>query len=121
MIERDFPCTPDGIVGAQSFLEEVCVSPKPAVILDEVASNIVRCSGATGFTLGLENSDAGLQMVFSDDGRTFDPLTETETPDITVAIADRKIGGLGIFMVRKMSKSVEYRREGNKNILSVVI
>ena len=121
METKSFPCSQEGIVGAQGFLESVSPSPKPAIILDEIVSNIVRCSGASGFALGLGQTDAGLEMVFTDDGKAFDPLTEVVTPDITAGVEDRGIGGLGIFMVKKMSKSVSYRREGDENILTVVM
>ena len=53
---------------------------------------------------------------FEDSGKPYNPL-ENKEPDITAGAEDRKIGGLGIFMVRKIMGSVEYRREGNKNIL----
>lgn len=121
METKSFPCSQEGIVAAQGFLESLCASPKPAIILDELVSNIVRCSGASGFSLGLEQVDEGLKMVFEDDGRAFDPLTEVATPDVTAGVEDRGIGGLGIFMVKKMSKAVSYRHEGGKNVVTVLV
>ena len=121
METKTFPCSSEGMVAAQAFLESQCDEPKPAIILDEIVSNIVRCSGASGFSIGIERSDAGLTMVFADDGKAFDPTREVATPDVSAGLEDRQVGGLGIFMVKKMSKSVAYRREGEKNILTVVI
>ena len=121
METKTFPCTSEGLIAAQGFLECQCDEPKPAIILDEIVSNIVRCSGASGFSIGIERSDAGLTMVFSDDGKAFDPTREVAEPDISASVADRGIGGLGIFMVKKMSKSVAYRREGDKNVLTVLM
>ena len=119
---REFPCSADGLLGAQAFLESVCEEPKPAIVMDEIVSNIVRCSGATGFTIDLSNlEDGGMKMVFSDDGVPFDPTHDVKAPDVTVGIEDREIGGLGIHMVKKMSKSVGYVREAGKNILTVVM
>lgn len=92
------------------------------VVLDEIVSNIVRCSGASGFSIGLTNlEDGGMEMVFSDDGAPFDPTGDVEIPDITAGVEEREIGGLGIFMVKKMSKSVEYVREVGRNVLTVVM
>jgi len=119
--EKSFPCSSEGMVAAQAFLELQCDEPKPAIILDEIVSNIVRCSGASGFSIAIERSDTGLTMVFTDDGRAFDPLSEVPAPDIGAAVEERDIGGLGIFMVKKMSKSLAYRREADKNILTVVM
>lgn len=90
------------------------------VVLDEIVSNIVRCSGASGFSIGLTNlEDGGMEMVFTDDGAPFDPTGDANDPDITAGIEDREIGGLGIFMVRMMARSVKYVRETGRNILTV--
>ena len=121
MTEKAFPCTSEGLAASQAFLESVCDSPKPAIVLDEIVSNIVRCSGASGFTVGLDNSGDSLTMVFSDDGVAFDPMQDAVTPDVTAAIDERGVGGLGIFMVKKMSKSVNYVRQDGRNVLTVVM
>jgi anti-sigma regulatory factor (Ser/Thr protein kinase) len=42
-------------------------------------------------------------------------------PDVTPSIEKRKIGGLGIFLIKKMVDEVRYRREGNFNILKLTI
>jgi len=119
--EKTFPCDTQGILGAQAFLESVCVSPKPAIVMDEIVSNIVRCSGSKDFTVGLETTDDGVVMTFTDGGLAFDPTCEAAVPDVSASAADREIGGLGIFMVKKMSKSVAYRRQDGKNVLTVVM
>ena len=121
MTEKNFTCDSEGLVGAQAFLESVCESPKPAIVMDEIVSNIVRCSGASVFTIRLDQTPEGFKMVFIDDGKAFDPTTEVATPDITASAEDRGIGGLGIFMVKKMSKSVSYARQDGKNVLTVVM
>ena len=108
-------------MGAQTFLESVCEAPKPGIVMDEIVSNIVRCSGAKDFTVGLDKTDAGLTMVFSDAGKAFDPTRETAEPDLSASLDDRGIGGLGIFMVKKMAKSVSYRREGDRNVLTILM
>ena len=120
-VERSFACTSDGLAASQAFLETVCTSPKPAIVMDEIVSNIVRCSGAGSFTIRLDQAPEGFKMVFIDDGTAFDPTQDAATPDITAAAEDRSIGGLGIFMVKKMSKSVVYERRDGKNVLTVVM
>ena len=122
MMEKTFPCTSEGLAAAQAFLESVCASPKPAIVMDEIVSNIVRCSGASGFTIGLDpDENGGIRMVFTDNGMPFDPTKDVETPDVGAAMEDRQIGGLGIFMVKKMSKSISYERRDGKNVLTVVM
>ena len=120
--EKTFDVSLAGMSACQVFLESICSSPKPQIILDEIVSNIVRCSGATFFRVGYAMEGGALrEMTFTDDGAAFDPTTETKVPDVTAALEDRAVGGLGIFMVKKMSKAVVYRREGNLNILTVTL
>ena len=121
MTEKTFGCDNEGLMGAQAFLESVCEAPKPGIVMDEIVSNIVRCSGSKDFTVGLDKTDTDLTMVFSDAGKAFDPTQEVAEPDLSASLAERGIGGLGIFMVKKMSKSVSYRREGDRNVLTVVM
>ena len=122
MAEKSFSCSTEGMAEAQAFLEPFCESPKPAIVMDEIVSNIVRCSGATGFTIRLSALEAGgMEMVFVDDGAPFDPTSDSKPPDISAAVEDRDIGGLGIFMVKKMSKSVKYARESGRNVLTVTL
>ena len=122
MTEKSFPCTSEGLAASQAFLASVCGSPKPAIVMDEIVSNIVRCSGASGFTVGLDpDGDGGIRMVFSDDGVAFDPTQDAVVPDVSLSADERGIGGLGIFMVKRMSKSVSYVRQGERNVLTVVM
>ena len=55
-----------------------------------------------------------------DSGIPFD-MTSLPSPDITSSVEQRKIGGLGIFLIKKTVDEVEYRREGNFNILNLTI
>jgi len=53
---------------------------------------------------------------FEDTGRPYNPLEKPE-PDLDKPLMDRDIGGLGVFLVRKLMDNVEYTRVGNKNVL----
>ena len=63
-------------------------------------------------------SDNTLQLVFEDAGKPYNPLEKSD-PDITASVEDRKIGGLGIFMVKKIMDTVQYRYEDGKNRLTM--
>ena len=52
-----------------------------------------------------------LRVEIADFGRVFNPL-EADPPDLSRGLADRPIGGLGVFLVRSMVDSIAYRREG---------
>jgi sigma-B regulation protein RsbU (phosphoserine phosphatase) len=55
-------------------------------------------------------------LEFEDNGPPFDPLSRDD-PDTTVSAKEREIGGLGIFIVKNVMDSVEYRRDGDRNFL----
>ena len=54
-------------------------------------------------------------LTFIDEGKPFDPLTRPD-PDVTLAPADRPIGGIGIHMVKKSMDEVRYVYLDNRNI-----
>lgn len=64
------------------------------------------------------NDDNNVTLRFIDSGTPFNPL-EKENPDITLSAQDRKIGGLGIYMVKKMMDDVKYEFIDDKNVLSI--
>jgi anti-sigma regulatory factor (Ser/Thr protein kinase) len=66
--------------------------------------------------VGISLSGFELMLTIIDDGHAFNPL-ETPEPKLSVPVEERPVGGLGIYLVRKMSDRMEYSREGNKNRL----
>jgi anti-sigma regulatory factor (Ser/Thr protein kinase) len=63
-------------------------------------------------------TDRDIALEFEDGGRRYNPL-EHENPDIKLSSDDREIGGLGIFLVKKMTDGLAYRYENSKNILTI--
>lgn len=59
-----------------------------------------------------------LVIVIVDDSAAFD-LSNAPTPDIGVSLEERPLGGLGLFLVHQMMDSVEYRREEERNIVTL--
>lgn len=55
---------------------------------------------------------------FMDNGVPYNPLNQKD-PDITLSAEDRKIGGLGIFMVKKTMDNIRYDYKDGKNILTI--
>lgn len=54
-----------------------------------------------------------------DSGKPFD--IRTAQPDLSAALEDRQIGGLGIVLIHAMVDHVTYRRDGNRNILQLAV
>ena len=55
-----------------------------------------------------------------DSGVPFDPMA-METPDIKAELESRQVGGLGVFLIRRMLDDVHYSRSGAQNILSLAV
>ena len=112
---RTFPATDASVSASAAFLAASCPGPDAAVIIDEIASNIVRCSGATSFTVEVRD---GREVTISDDGKPFNPLAAA-APDVDAPAESRRVGGLGIFIVKELAESLSYERRGDRNVLTV--
>ena len=58
-------------------------------------------------------------LTFTDNGILFNPL-EAKPTDVDVDISERKIGGLGIMLVKDLSDKMEYSSKDGKNELKVI-
>ena len=88
--------------------------------LEEIFMNVVM-HGAAGeeprqVQVSLALSPEGLTMTVEDDGPGFDPLS-LPPPDVTASLAMRPVGGLGVFLVRKVMDTVSYARVAGRNQL----
>jgi anti-sigma regulatory factor (Ser/Thr protein kinase) len=68
----------------------------------------------------LEGPEGTLVLEIIDTGIPFDPRV-VEDPDIESGIDDREVGGLGIFLIKNLVDELDYRREGNINILRLMV
>ena len=88
--------------------------------LEEIFMNVVMHGSKGGdprrVEVVLALTPEGLTMTVEDDGPGFDPLS-LPNPDVTAELSDRPIGGLGIFLVRKMMDTVRYARIDGRNQL----
>ena len=55
-----------------------------------------------------------------DTGKPFDVFTIKE-PDLTRDVVEREVGGLGIHFIKQFMDDIKYRREENKNILTLIV
>jgi anti-sigma regulatory factor (Ser/Thr protein kinase) len=67
----------------------------------------------------MPKTNEALEIEIADRGIPFDPLSLPE-PDICTPLEERKIGGLGVFLFRKIMDEVRYKRRDGQNILSLV-
>ena len=92
------------------------------VAVDELFANIAHYAyGAAGgsATIQFEADDAGcVTVTFIDRGMPFNPLLNKD-PDTTLSAEERKIGGLGIFLVKKTMDDMIYEYKDGQNILKI--
>jgi anti-sigma regulatory factor (Ser/Thr protein kinase) len=59
-----------------------------------------------------------ISITISDRGMPYNPL-EKEDPDVTLSAEERKIGGLGVFMVKKSVDDIHYEYKYGQNIVTI--
>ena len=90
------------------------------IAVEEIFMNIVNyayipASGMVSVSVSCEEKAV---IKFEDSGRPYNPLTQPD-PELDKPPAEREIGGLGVFFVKKTMDSVEYSRVNDKNILVI--
>lgn len=92
--------------------------------LEEIVTNIIN-HGYEGreeysitirFTLEKDN----LRIQIKDGAPEFNPLDLPEPEDLNKPLEERKIGGLGIHLVKKFTDNFSYRRSNNKNVITLI-
>lgn len=113
-----------------AFVDEICelnglddmTTMQMNLAIEEAVVNVMNYAypeGTKGFVdITSMSDDEYLQFVISDNGKPFDPTTKEEV-DTTLPVEKRRIGGLGIFLVRKMMDNVKYEYKDGQNILTL--
>jgi serine/threonine-protein kinase RsbW len=91
---------------------------------DEAASNIIEHAyenqpdGILELSCGMKGDT--ITIILIDRGESFDP-SEIPLPDLKADLSDRKIGGLGIFLMRKLMDEVHYEpKPDQSNVLTMI-
>lgn len=91
--------------------------------IEEAVENVVRYAydGGIGWletNIDFNQDTLLLTIQLRDAGVPFNPL-EKKDPDVTLSAEDRNIGGLGIYLCKKMMDNIEYRYEDGNNVLTM--
>lgn len=121
---NDLPCAVAWLDG--HFAEagaDTAVSADLKVVLDELVANVfdhgARSSDqAIQVSIELELEPGHVMLRFIDNGAPYDPLGHTVDDDFD-AIEDRPVGGLGLYLVCKLTDQQHYHRDQERNILEV--
>jgi serine/threonine-protein kinase RsbW len=93
------------------------------LVLEELFTNSIRHGGCEGMeravSIALRAAEGREVMVtYADRGRPFNPL-DAAPAQVDLPLADRVPGGLGIHLVRRIMKDLEYDRLGEWNRLTM--
>lgn len=93
------------------------------IAIDELFGNISNYAytpeiGPATVRVEVEKDPVAVIITFIDGGRQFDPASR-DNPDLSVPAAERRIGGLGLYLVRKTMDEITYEYRNGKNILRI--
>ena len=112
------------------FVEEVCqttgfdeiATMQIKIAVEEAVVNVMKYAYPSGqpgdVTIETASNDVRLKFTIIDSGQPFDPTVQPEV-DTTLPAKERKIGGLGIHIMRQNMDSINYERMGNLNVLTL--
>ena len=113
-----------------TFVEEVCqtvgfsqpVMMQIKLAIEEAVVNVMKYAYPSGHrgevTIEAASNDVRLKFTIIDSGKPFDPTVQSEV-DTSLSAKQRKIGGLGIHIMRQNMDSINYERMGNLNVLTL--
>ena len=129
--ELEIEATTENLPEVQTFVEErlaeLDCSPKAqmqiALAVEEVFVNIANYAyapekGAATVRVEVSEEPISVTITFLDRGIPYDPLA-MDDPDLTIPAEQRKVGGLGVFMVKKTMDDVSYEYRDGQNILTL--
>ena len=131
MTAKTFPADTAALDDVLSFAETQLeqVSCLPALmmpltmVIEEMFVNVSYYAypdggGSVQLAISFAPDSRTVTFRLTDSGIPFDPLARP-APDLSVPAAERPVGGLGIYMMRKTMDEVQYERIGEKNVLTM--
>jgi anti-sigma regulatory factor (Ser/Thr protein kinase) len=113
-----------GAFAAEQGLSPATIAePELELAVEEALVNVFRYAyrdreGDAAVACRRDRSGKMIEVEITDWGTPFNPL-KAPPPDLTPILEERRIGGLGILLIEELADEVRYRRDGNRNILSI--
>ena len=87
------------------------------MVVEELVVNIVDYSGSNYMDVEISCEKDRFTMCYRDGGVPFNPL-KNEPPDFSLPIAQRQMGGLGIFLALTSMDTAEYEFVNGENVFT---
>ena len=101
---------------------DMSMLPQIDLALEEAVTNIIMYAYPEGekgtAELTVEVADGQISATLIDSGTPFNPLQQQEA-NLDVSLEERKIGGLGIHLIKEIMDVVEYAYEDGRNVLKM--
>ena len=98
------------------------LASKLRLAVEEAVVNVIKYAYPSGrhgsIHVAFMTDGRQLKITITDTGVSFDPTTIAKV-DTSLSAKERKIGGLGIFLVREIMDSINYERVDDRNILTL--
>jgi anti-sigma regulatory factor (Ser/Thr protein kinase) len=124
-VASDLAAIPKAAAELEAFCATHAFSSRTAhrfnLALEEVLANVIAYAFPAGgrheIDVRIAHRDGRLHATVTDDGVAFNPLTRP-APDLQAPIEHRQVGGLGIHLLRTLTDTADYRRDGDRNVLT---
>lgn len=90
--------------------------------VEESVTNIIRHGylyGPGKVRLRVRSQRGWVHIIISDNGRPYSIDAEANSPDAEQLAASGRKGGLGLYLIRKVTDGVDYQRKGEENVLTL--
>ena len=125
-IEARFSAIPSANETVSRWLTDRSAPPEvhdlANLAIEELVTNCIKYGyenpGDHLIEIRVQISGNEMALTVTDDGVPFNPL-EAPVPDIHLPLQDRPIGGLGIYLLRRMSDQMDYVRAAGRNSVTL--
>ena len=125
-VEMTIEAVPGNLPAVQAFVEEqletsdcpMKVFMQITMAVEEIFVNVASYAYAPGtgmVTVRVEVGGDEAAITFIDSGMQYNPLAKAD-PDVTVPVEERSIGGLGIFLTKKVMDDLSYEYVDGCNV-----
>ena len=95
------------------------------LVIEELVLNVIDYGypgdgSDSDIDLTVTSNAESVTIEITDDGVAFDPVIDARAPDVSAPIEDRPVGGLGIYLARKLMDEFKHRREDGRNYLVMI-
>lgn len=128
ILSNNLEAIPELAVFVEQACEELALDNslifKLNLVLEEAVTNVILYAYPRKethiFQVSISKEDDILTAQVKDAGTPFDPTTQAPQVDTKLSVEERKIGGLGIFLIKEYMDDVSYQRTADGyNVLTM--